>query len=466
MKKSLLLLLLITSCSFISCFEDQDDKFTPASISDINNFIWRGLNFFYVYKGDTAELADDAFASESAYNEFLDSYATPELLFDYLKAPQDRFSIIVDDYIELENALAGITLSNGMEYGLVYYPNNGTNVFGYVRYVLPNSDASSKGLERGLIFNTVDGQQLNENNFSSLLSADTYRIGLATFDGETVEPTGESIELTKEEYQENPIYQTQTFTINGQKIGYLMYNAFTNEYDIDLNNVFGQFKSDGITDLVLDLRYNGGGSVKTATYLASMITGQNTGQVFYSELWNDDRQAEYAEDGLFVNSIAGGGPGINSLNLSKVYVLTSARTASASELVINGLNPYIEVIQIGTNTTGKFQASFLLYDAPAPNFSRSQANPNHRYAMLPLVFKTANAAGYTDYNDGLVPAIEITEDYSNLGSIGDPTEPLLAAAIAEITGLPAPIRRSRDPLKLLSDSKAAQLGNQIMYIEK
>jgi Peptidase family S41/Peptidase S41 N-terminal domain len=466
LKKSYLFILLIISSVLFACFEDQDDNFTPASISDINEFIWRGLNYFYLYKADTPELANDAFSSESAFNDFLDSYATPELLFDHLVAPPDRFSIIVDDYIELENALAGITLSNGMEYGLVYYPDNSANVFGYVRYVLPNSDASAKGLERGVIFNTIDGQQLDENNFGSLLSSDSYSIGIATFDGSTVNPTGESIQLTKSEYQENPIYDTQTFMINGQKIGYLMYNAFTNEYDEELNNVFGQFKSEGITDLVVDLRYNGGGSVRTATYLASMITGQNNGQVFYAEQWNEDRQMEYAEDGLFVNSFAGGGPSINSLNLNRVYVLTSTRTASASELVINGLNPYIDVVQIGTNTTGKFQASFLLYDAPAPNFSRSQANPNHRYAMLPLVFKTANAIGYTDYNEGLIPDIELIEDYSNLGIIGDPTEPLLATAIAEITGLPAPIKRSVEHLKLLSDSKSMQLGYQIMYIDK
>lgn len=465
MKKTNLLLLLIISAALFACFEDQDDNFTPASISDINDFVWRGLNFFYVYKADTPELANDAFASESDYNEFLDSFATPELCFDYLVAPQDRFSIIVDDYIELENALAGITLSNGMEYGLVFYPDNSANVFGYVRYVLPNSDASAKGIERGVIFNTVDGEQLTENNFGTLLSADTYSIGLATFDGNSVNPTGESIQLTKSDYQENPIYHTQTYTINGQKIGYLMYNAFTNEYDTELNNVFGQFKSEGITHFVLDLRYNGGGSVRTATYLASMITGQNNGQIFYSEQWNDDRQAEYSEDGVFVNSFVGGGPSINSLNLNKVYVLTSTRTASASELVINGLNPYIDVIQIGTNTTGKFQASFLLYDAPAPGFSRSEANPNHRYAMLPLVFKTANATGFTDYTEGLVPTIELSEDYSNLGSIGDPTEPLLATAIAEITGLPAPIRKSGNQFRLLSDSKSGQLGNQIMYIQ-
>lgn len=154
------------------------------------------------------------------------------------------------------------------------------------------------------------------------------------------------------------------------------------------------------------------------------------------------------------------------MNLSKVYIITSSRTASASELVINGLAPYIDVVQIGANTTGKYQASFLLYDAPAPNFSRAQVNPNHRYAMLPLVFKTANAAGNTDYVDGLIPDIEQFEDYSNLGVLGNENEPLLATAIAAITGLPTPGIKKNTFHKTISERKALVPGYQMMWVEK
>ena len=465
MKKSHFLLFLFVLPLFTSCFKDQDDEINPSSVSEINDFIYRGLNFFYLYKANTPELADDAFATENDYANFLNSFTTPEVFFEYLKAPDeiDRFSILVDDYIELENALAGITKNNGMEYGLVRYPEQNGNVFGYVRYVLPNTDAANKGLKRGDIFNTINGQQLTESNYIDLLSPDIYTIGLATFDGTTILPTGNSIELLKGEVSENPIYTTQTFNINGHKIGYLMYNAFTDEFDSQLNSVFGQFKADGVTDLVLDLRYNGGGSVRTATYLSSMITGQNTGQVFYSEQWNADRQADYAENGVFVSNFEGGGESINSLNLNKVYVLTTSRTASASELVINGLDPYITVVQIGVNTTGKFQASFLMYDSP--NFRRTGANLGHTYAMLPLVFKTANASGNTDYVDGLVPDIEQAEDYSNLGILGDVSEPLLATAIEDITGVPAPIPSRNTALQVISESKALLPNYHIMYIK-
>lgn len=463
-KKSILLLLAIATL-LTSCFKDNDDEIQIASTLDIQNFIYRGLNFFYLYKADTPELANDAFSSQADLDAFLSSYNSPESLFDYLLSPQDRFSLLVSDYVALENALAGVSMNNGMEYGLVRYPDGSDNVFGYVRYVLPNTDAEAKGLTRGVIFNTVNDTQITESNFNDLFDPDTYTIGLATFDGTNITPTGTGIELTKAEYTENPVYMAKTFDIFGQKVGYLMYNAFTREFDPQLNAAFAQFKTDAVTDLIIDLRYNGGGSVETASDLSSMVTGQFNGQVFYSEEWNADRQPDYAEDGLFNQTISTG-EAINSLNLTRVYVITTGRTASASELVINGLDPYIEVNQVGGATTGKFQASFILYDAPAPDFSRAQANLDHTYAMLPLVFKTANANGFTDYVDGLPPDVLMEEDYTNLGELGDMNEPLLAAALAEIFPSPSPILPHQSTLEELSDSKASSPLYQVMVAEQ
>jgi len=448
---------------FTGCFEDFDDTINPASTLEIQNFIYRGLNYFYLYKEDTPELANDAFLTNDDRNSFLESYESPQDLFDYLKADQDRFSFLTDDYVSLENALSGVTLNNGMEFGLVFYPDGSGDVFGYVRYVLPNSSAASTALQRGDIFNTIDGQQINETNYNDLLAQDTYSIGLATFDGFTITPTGTTIELTKSQITENPIHIAQTLTIEGQKVGYLMYNAFTRDFDPELNAVFGTFKNQGIDHLIIDLRYNGGGSVETAVDLSSMITGQFNNQIFYTEQWNQDRQAQYASPGLFNTQISNGDV-INSLNLDRVYIITSARSASASELVINGLAPYITITQVGDTTTGKFQASFLLYDAPTPNFSRSQANVNHTYAMLPLVFKTVNAAGSTDYVDGLVPDIEQKENYANLGQLGTITEPLLAETLNQIFPGLAP-STVFDSFTEIGDSNSNNILEGIMFIE-
>lgn len=465
MRKKILLLLITIATLFVSCFEDLDDTIQPASDLDIENFIYRGLNYFYLYKADTPELANDNFANQGELNTFLNSFETPESLFSFLKSPQDRFSLLVANYNELEDALNGVSLNNGMEFGLVYYPNNSSNVFGYVRYVLPGTDAESKNLERGMIFNSIDGQQLTDTNFSELLSLNSYEIGLATFDGTAITPTGESITLVKQQYTENPILIAETLTVQGQKIGYLMYNAFTRDFDSQLNGVFAQFKADAITNLVIDLRYNGGGSVQTAIDLSSMITGQFYNQVFANEEWNTDRQAEYASPKLFDNQIFTG-EAINSLNLTKAYVLTTKRSASASELVINGLNPYIDMTQVGDTTTGKYQASFLLYDAPAPNFSKSQANPGHTYAMLPLVFKTSNAVGFTDYAEGLFPDIQLKEDYTNLGVLGDVNEPLLAAALNDILSIPQPQPRTTTQFNELLENKIQSPIYQLMIAEQ
>ena len=452
MKKRIFIPILAISLLFVSCFEDMDDNFKPASTIDIQNFIYRGLNYYYLYKADKPELANDAFANQSDLDNFLDNYDSPETLFDYLKSSQDRFSNLYSDFTVIEDALSGISLSNGMEFGLVYYPDGSNKVFGYVRYVLPNTDAEAQGLKRGDLFTSIDGNQLNENNYNDLLAPNSYSVGLATYDGTRFSPNGQDVLLNKTQYNENPVFKVKTLNINGEKTGYLAYNSFIKNYDTQLNDAFAQFKSEGVTNLVLDLRYNGGGAVETATDLASMITGQFNGQVFYKEYWNADRQEANAKDGLFDSSISNGST-INSLNLSNVYILTTRRSASASELVINGLNPYINTVQVGDTTTGKFQASFLLYDAPAPQFSRTEANPSHRYVMLPLVFKTSNVAGNTDFVDGLFPQIALRENYFDLGQLGDENEPLLAAALSEIAGRPMPAKKDFKALKELSDSK-------------
>ncbi len=437
-RKSLMAIAMVgASLLSVSCFEDLDDNYREASTTEINDFIWRGLNYFYLYKGSVPNLQDNAFDSQGDKKAYLASFDTPEDCFEALTDPSDPFSLLVEDYLTLENSLAGISLSNGMEYGLVYYPQDNSLIFGYVRYVLPGSDAATQNLQRGMIFNRVDGTQLTATNYNDLLSPDTYTLGWATYDGTEITPLSDTTTLTKTQLSENPVHRTVVFSENGHTIGYLMYNGFTNEYDNDLNAAFGNFAAQGVTDLILDLRYNGGGSVRTATSLAGMITGQFQGEIFFTEQWNADRQAQYAEPGYFVSTLANGA-GLNSLGLTRVYVLTSGRTASASELVINGLKPYIDVVQIGLPTRGKYQASFLLYDAPAPSFSRNQANTGHRYAMLPLVFKTLNAAGVTDYANGLTPDIELSEDFSNLGQLGQTDEPLLARAISEILGQPLP----------------------------
>ena len=196
------------------------------------------------------------------------------------------------------------------------------------------------------------------------------------------------------------------------------------KYDKELNEVFAQFKSDGISDLVLDLRYNSGGSVQTAIYLASMIKGTDTNKVFVRQTSNTKMANYWKRDHTFENNISG--TPIHTLNLPKIYILTSKHTASASELIINGLKPYLTVVQIGETTIGKNLASITLKD-------KSQGS---KWAMQPIVLRSENANGFGHYESGIVPDFEIKEDVRNLGTLGDENEPLLAKALELITGMP------------------------------
>ena len=472
-KLNKLLILFLVLGITTSCFEDLDDNAVTAN--EINDFIWKGLNAFYLYKDDVPDLANDRFTTNEEYAQFLNSFSTPESIFDTLLSSQDRFSIIVPDYIALEQIFSGVSMNNGMEYGLRRYCESCSEVFGYVRYVLPNSDAEAKGVQRGDIFYAIDGTQLTDTNFSSLLSPETYTINLATYDNngtpdtadDSVIPETESITLTKMAYTENPVFKTEILNAGGDNVGYLMYNGFTADFDTQLNAAFSSFQTNNVTDLILDLRYNPGGSVNSAVLLSSLITGQFTGDVLVTEQWNSDLQAAFEAQNpesliyRFVDNDEG--TGLNSLNLNRVYVLTTGNSASASELVINGLNPYVNVVQIGTNTSGKYQASFTVYDSP--DFRRQNANPNHAYAMQPLVLKVVNSVGFTDFDNGLTPDIILPEDYGNLGVLGDPNEPLLEAALNDITGSRY-VYPAIETLPSVGDSNGFTPLMDEMYIER
>lgn len=451
---------LLAILSFSSCQDDLDDVITPASNLEISDFVWKAMNVFYLYKSDSPNLANDAFSSDNAYVNFLNSFDSPEALFDDLLANQDRFSIIVSDYTALENSLDGISNTTGMIFGLVNITDT-DDVFGYVRYVLPNSPASAAGMSRGQIFNQVNGETLTtSSNFSSLFGGNAYTIGLAEINNENLVTLNEEINLNKVQLTENPIFENSVLNIDNTKVGYLMYNGFRSNFDGELNSVFGAFKAEAIDELVLDLRYNSGGSIETAKDLASMITGQFEGDVFAFQTYNEN----FDNDQLNFDNQIRSGAAINSLNLERVYVITGSSTASASELIINSLKPYINVVQIGRTTVGKFEGSTTLYDSD--DFRRSGATINHSYALQPLVLKTANANGVTDYFNGLEPNIELFENFTNLGVLGNQNEPLFNRALEEMglnLGDGRPISIQNFSVELLYESQSDSPTFQRMY---
>ena len=431
-------LLLFIALSFTNCFEDRDDNAVTAS--EINDFVWKGMNAIYLYKDEIPDLANDRFNSNEEYANYLNSFSSPEELFESLifeRETVDRFSVIIPDYIAFEQQLSGTSVSNGLEFNFYFKPGSTTEVFGIIRLVLNNSVADNLGLQRGQIFDAIDDIPLTESNLGSLLNQSTYTLNFATYNDngteevadDIIESTTDSIELTKQVYTENPVHQTEIINVDGENVGYLVYNGFNSNFNAQLNAAFADFQANNVQELILDLRYNPGGSVTSAVFLGSMITGQFTGDIYSKLVYNSDLQ-DFNTEFPFVDNIEG--TPINSLNLNKVYVLTTSRSASASELVINSLGAYIDVVQIGDATTGKTQASITIYDSP--DLSPNDINPRHTYAMQPLVANSINVNDVAVPFSGLPADISIIESPRNFGILGDVNEPLLAAAIADIQG--------------------------------
>ena len=435
----------------------------------IQDFIWEGMNYYYLWQDDVDDLADDRFATNEEYINFLNQKSNPDDFFDqllYNYGTVDKWSWIVDDYIEQEKAFQGTTLDNGLNFGL--FSKNSNEVTGYVRYISVNSDASSKYIKRGDLFTHVNGTKLTLDNYVSLLFGDnvTYTLSLAKMEVNDIIPTGVDVTLTKYEYTENPVFIVKTFDEDGHKVGYLMYNWFTRNFDEQLNDAFLQFKNAGVSELIVDLRYNPGGYVSSAIALSSMITGQFKGEVFSKKEWNSKRQAERNADDLidtFTDKLSSRTL-INSLRLSNVHFIVTGRSASASELVISSLMPYIDVSLVGTKTVGKYVASTTVYDSD--NFSRNGVNPDHTYAIQPIIYRSLNAVG-NNAKGGLEPQTVLSEDYGNLGVLGNRNEPLLDAAISNILGISAKASRLKSwNYETIGDSNMNSKVKNNMFVDR
>ena len=480
-KFTYVVLLLVSLTFFTSC--EKSDNYMASENDEIHLFIWRAMNNYYLWQQNVPDLSDTRFTNISQLYAEYSNFSSPRDLFESLRYQPgviDRFSWIVDDYVALENSFQGINLSNGMEFGLVRYASDATKVFGYVRYVISGSDAAAQNIVRGMLFTEVDGVQLTESNYRDLLFDDNtnYTISLAEFNDGNPVTISTSINLSKTQLQENPVAIVKTIDEGSNKIGYLLYNQFSSSFDGELNAAFATFQSENITDLIIDLRYNGGGSVTTASYLGAMVTGQFNGQLYSKEQWNSKvmnaLDASVFENN-FTNQIINKDQNqniilqepINSLNLNRVYFITSGSSASASELVMNSLSSYIDVSSVGKKTIGKVQGSVTLYDSD--NYTRTGENlaSNHTWALQPLVLEIKNKDNSNEPN-GIEPTVVFPEDYNNLGVLGERSEPLLDRTILLITsGGRSGINKTNSFLNLeeISDSKAINPMKNNMFIE-
>ncbi|MCE1197855.1 MAG: S41 family peptidase [Marinilabiliales bacterium] len=458
--------LLLFSVTLVQCRKEAvapviPDTTTPGTntipdASEVNYFVWSTMHDVYLWNTNVNGLSNTNYQplttsspnykrNKDSLNAYLNKFTDPNLLFNsllYQKDVVDKWSFIVNDYSIIDNWIAGISKTMGYDFQLYLVNSTSTDVMGVIRYVLPGSPAEQAGLKRGDIFIKIDGTQLNTTNYQTLIAKESFALTLATLSNNTLTPGITTPVMTAVQMQENPIFTNKVITANGTKVGYLMYNGFTSDYDVQLNTVLQQFKTAGISKIIVDLRYNGGGSVQTAIYLASMIYSTDNTKIFCKSVYNSILQQAFSnyygtgfDLNYFANKISAtstsAGATINSLNLSDIYFIVSKETASASELLINGLRPYMNVTVVGTNTYGKYVGSQTFKDLDA----NGNVVTTHKWAMQPIIVKIANSQGVSDYVSGLTPDITAKEDVGNLLPLGDENEALLKVCLDRIKGL-------------------------------
>ncbi len=456
--RNIISLIIFSSLIFTGCKKDKVQA-PPVVIPDasvVNKFIWNGMHDYYLWSSQIPNLSEPKFGEKDTLNLLLNRFTDPQVLFTsllYQYNTIDKWSFMVDNSQTITDWISGTSKTAGYDYMLARIDQAG-NLIGFIRYVYKNSPAEKAGLKRGNLFLKVNDQSLTISNYQTLLAiTDTYKLGFANITNGTIAANNLSATLTPIEMQEDPINKDTIFVYNNQKIGYLVYNGFNSDFDLQLNNVIKTFKDANIDQMVLDLRYNGGGSVQSSTYLASMLYGTDVTKVFASSQYNAGFQAAIAEQSgsaslnyYFANTIIAtattSSAPINTLNLQKIYIIVSDNTASASELLINGLRPYMNVKVVGINTVGKYVGSMTIEDWIDNN---GTVNPKDPYAMQPIVVKFANKDGVTDFINGLTPDI-VASEFSQTGitadeltgilPFGDPNEKLLKYVLADISGIP------------------------------
>ena len=438
----LCILLLASACNKLPIDEERAVEYYS------NTFAYNIMNTFYLWKDEPAtarEITD------------WDTYADAIEKVKACRYSADRWTELYDDYTPFEEYIDLSGLTYGMDLSVYYYDSQKIQIVAVVRFTYADSPARKAGLKRGDIILSVNGETMNKENFSRILNqlyTDTS-IQLALDDGRT-------IRMDAADMYENSVHTALTFEKDGVKYGYLHFTSFTLDACKDLETAFAQFKADGIRELILDLRYNTGGYVITSTALASMIAPPEVvarKEIFNIDVYNDilsdgDEDITYFTPEISYTSKRTGqqmtvkplevNPGIEHL-----WVLITGESASASEALICGLKPYMDVTLVGERTSGKFCGGNLIkavdwYNSMEKNKGFKDLDYDAARKAVPLWGIYVITSRYSDCNgvtlsmpDGIPADVDGQDKPYDGISLGDPAESLLATALGAVKSAPS-----------------------------
>lgn len=409
--------------------------------TDENNFLRSYSNDTYLWYDEIVDRDPSQFATLEYFHLLKTEATTPS------GADKDRFhfTIPTDEWIALSQSGAAAG------YGAQWVVLSGRPPRkALIAYTDPDTPATGEGLMRGAEVLEVDGIDFVNDNTQA--GVDTINAGLFpaeageshTFLIRDPDPNGATREITmvSEIVTSDPVRNVQPIPTPTGTVGYILFNDHNAPSEQQLIDAVAFLESENVVDLILDIRYNGGGFLSIASQLAYMIgdTNLTAGMTFERLAFNDKHPTTNPITGnpiepLPFRSTSSGGQTLPSLNLPRVFVLTGAGTCSASESIMNGLRGVgVEVIQIGSTTCGKPYGFF-----PTDNCGTT---------YFTIQFRGENADGFGDYADGFtpgsapapgtdpVPGCLVADDFDT--ALGDPAEERFAAALGYREDEPCP----------------------------
>ncbi|MES2881158.1 MAG: S41 family peptidase, partial [Bacteroidota bacterium] len=290
--------------------------------------------------------------------------------------PVDRWSFAVKQQ-EWDNSSSGIAGDFGL------------NVFFFaetdlrVRHVEKSSPAGVAGVKRGWRITAINGNSNMATSNANFIVQNIYQSSTASITFQKPDNSTATIALNAGSYKEHPVILDSVYNSSGKKTGYFAFNSFlgdTTEMYSEFSRIFNGFTSAGVSDVIVDLRYNGGGYVSVQQKLANWLAPSSAnGQIMMKQQFND-KYTQYNETEMFRK--------LGGLNLNRIFFIVSSNTASASELLINNLKPYMDVQLIGSSKT---------YGKPVGFFPI----PVGDWYIFPVSFKSTNKNGEGNYYNGI-----------------------------------------------------------------
>ena len=407
-----------------------------------NTFAYNVMSTYYLWKDDVSSRLKGWSTKEDPFKRVEDC-----------RYEMDRWTTLYEDYSSFESISTGKGESFGLDFSMYYYDDTHTRICAVVNYTYENSPARMAGLQRGDAILSIDGETMTPDNYKTvgtkLIQDGSITLGM---------DDGRTLYLQSKEMYENPVHTSATLEYGGKRFGYLHFTNFTLDSCKDLESAFASFKAQGITDLVLDLRYNSGGYVITSVTLASMIApidAVKNRSIYNKEIYNDiltqsNEEVERFEQKVTYTSSSGQEVTVHPLEVNPgvehLWVIVTDRSASASEALICGLMPYMDVTLVGKQTSGKFTGGVLV---KATNWFDSlkdtKMDIEQGKKALPTWGIYVITSRYSDCNgvtlsmpSGISPNYETSDNPFDPTPLGDPSESMLAATLSIATGGPVP----------------------------